>query len=429
MIRPFCVDFAFFESKKILMMKIARKCIQAACLLSFVSCGVSEIGDFAKDEGNGIWTGPPSGGSPATRSVTYVTAFDYPEDYNWRYNPEKGAVKCSLVVFANGKPTLKVPVGDAYCTSDDPDMHRVIDGHLFTDYATDDQTIIKKDGRPYISYDGRESVLAMIIQSDTLYTLGQRRNGRGFTFRKNGHVVLERSNGYPFAKMVSLDGDVRFAFVEQIDNAGGKLERYHCYMNGKVVQTALREDLKKAWDVEFHQGQVCILASLTGVSDPVVISDKGIYTLPLPYGTAIASGRIFSVGDILGAEIVLYTTSGLISALWLDNRLYRSFSSSQTLSSLWAGTEGLACVLNSRTDSGKGEIFRMGESYELPAGLSCQGTAAMDMTDGILTAGLSSVSGSRPVLWKDGEMEELDVNGYICTVSSALQSSQVRVLD
>ena len=429
MIRPFCVDFAFFESKKILMMKIARKCIQAVCLLSFVSCGVSEIGDFAKDEGNGIWTGPPTGGSTSARLVTYVTAFDYPEGYNWRYNPEKGVVRCSLVVFANGKPALKVPVGDAYCTSDDPDMHRVIDGQLFTDYATDDQTIIKKNGRSYLSYDGRESVLAMIFHSDTLYTLGQRRNGRGFTFRKNGQVALERNSGYPFAEMVSVDGDIRFAFVEQIDNAGSKLERYYCYMNGTVVQTALREDLKKAWDVEFHQGRVCILASLTGVSDPVVISDKGIYTLPLPYGTAIASGRIFGVGDSLGAELVLYSSSGLISALWLDTKLYRSFDSSQAVSSWWAGKEGLVCVLNSRTESGKGAIFHMGDSYELPAGLSSQGTASINLADGILTVGLSSVSGSKPVLWKDGEMEELDVNGYICTVSSAAQSSQVRVLD
>lgn len=86
-------------------------------------------------------------------------------------------------------------------------------------------------------------------------------------------------------------------------------------------------------------------------------------------------------------------------------------------------------MLNARTASTPGTIFRMGESFALPLGLSSQGTSAINMADGILTIGLSSVSGLKPVLWKDGETQELDVNGYICTVSSATQSSQVRVLD
>ena len=429
MIRPFCVGFTFFEPKMVLIMKIARICIQIVLMLSVVSCGVSEIGDFAKDEVNGIWIGPTSGGSTSARRTIHVTAFDYPEGYDWRNNPEKGSVRCSLIVFANGKPMLKVPVGDSYCVSDDPDMHRFVDGHLYTDYAKDNETVIKKDGKPYISFEGRESVQAMLIHEDTLYTIGHRRNGRGFSLRVDGHIILERDRGYTFGKMKVVDGDVRIAFAEPIDNATGRLERYYCYMNGIVVQTALREDLKKMWDIDFHQGQTHVLASLTGVSDPVVISDKGMCLLQLPYGTTMISGQIFSVGKQLGAEMILSTGAGLTSALWLDGKLYQCFGKSQTVSSMWAGDEGVACVLSSNSDSGVGSVFRMGEEFELPSGLSCQGTTAIDLSDGILTVGLSSVSGSKPVLWKDGEMEEMDVNGYICTVSSSIQSSQVRVLD
>lgn len=411
------------------MMKITRKCVQIVCVLSVVSCGVSEIGDFAKDEGNGIWTGPPAGGSSSSRSTTYVTAFDYPEGYDWRYNPEKGEVRCSLVVFTNGKPTLKVPVGNAYHVSDDPDMHRVIEGHLYTDFATEDQTIIKKDGKPYLTYEGRESILDMVARKDSLYTLGHRRDGRGFSLRLNGEVVLERDRGYTFGKLSLVDDEVCFAFVEPIEAAGEKLERYYYYKNGTVAQTALRADIMKVWDIEFHSGKVKALATLTGISDPVILSDTGNYTLPLPYGTGLISGRIFSVGENLGAEMILSSRTGLSSALWLDNKLYCSFGNAQAVSSIWSGDEGVACVLNARSTSSAGAIFRMGESYALPLGLSSQGSAPIDMADGILTVGLSSVNGSKPVLWKDGEMEELDVNGYICTVSSAVQSSQVRVLD
>ena len=60
----------------------------------------------------------------------------------------------------------------------------------------------------------------------------------------------------------------------------------------------------------------------------------------------------------------------------------------------------------------------MGERYEVPLGFCCLGGAPVDVADGILTVGLSSVTGKKPLLWKDGKTEELDVNGYICTVSS-----------
>ena len=38
------------------------------------------------------------------------------------------------------------------------------------------------------------------------------------------------------------------------------------------------------------------------------------------------------------------------------------------------------------------------------------------MVDGILNVGLSSLSGGRPLIWKDGRTTELEVNGLICTM-------------
>ena len=128
---------------------------------------------------NDVWTAPSSGIPSTSHSRTYVTAFDYPDGYDWRHNPEKGSVRCSLIVFSDSKPIMKVPVGDAYLVSDDPDMHRVIDGHLYTDFATDSETVIKKDGKPFISYEGREAIVAALVKNDSLYTLGQKRNGKG----------------------------------------------------------------------------------------------------------------------------------------------------------------------------------------------------------------------------------------------------------
>lgn len=402
------------------MESIARIYFLTLLILSLVACGVSELGDFVKDDFNGVWLGPSYGGSGAAYSTTYVTAFDYPDGYDWRLNQEKGSVRCSLVVFADKKPVLKVPVGDVYCVSDDPDMHRVIDGHLYTDYATDDRTIIKKDGKPYISYEGRESIVDMCVYKDSVYTLGQKRNEKGFSYRVNGRIVLERESGYPFGRLVCSTGDMSFAFAEPVSTSGEKTERYYYYAGGTVRQTALREDVRKVWDVWVHEGEVCYLASLTGVSEPVMVSNQGLKGLPVPYGTSVVSGRMFGVGDVMGAEMMLASESSLSSALWLDGRLYRSFASGMTVSSIWTGQEGVACALNAGSVSEEGLIFRMGETYRIPAGFVCLGSSPINVADGMLTAGLSSLVGDRPLLWEDGVTEELDVNGYICTVSSVV---------
>ena len=53
----------------------------------------------------------------------------------------------------------------------------------------------------------------------------------------------------------------------------------------------------------------------------------------------------------------------------------------------------------------------------MPAGYAAMGNSPVAMMDGILHVGLSSLNEGRPVIWKDGKTEELDINGMICTLS------------
>ena len=104
----FCV-YMFLWAKK-----MRRSMAIVAGLVLVMSCGLREIGEPQKSEG--IWKGPgaeikPGGSGTAKRAVWYVTGFDYPEGYDWMSDPEAGSVKCSLVVYANAVPMLKVPVG------------------------------------------------------------------------------------------------------------------------------------------------------------------------------------------------------------------------------------------------------------------------------------------------------------------------------
>ena len=45
------------------------------------------------------------------------------------------------------------------------------------------------------------------------------------------------------------------------------------------------------------------------------------------------------------------------------------------------------------------------------------GNNPIAMVEGILYVGLSSLQGGKPLVWKDGKMEEIDINGCICTLS------------
>ena len=151
-----------------------------------VSCGLRDIGGQDSGAYEDAWKGPgseikPGGGETAKRSVWYVTGFDYPEGYDWMADPEAGSVKCSLIVYANAVPMLKVPVGKEYQISADPDMHRMIGGDLYTDYSTDSMTVIKKNGKSLFRYHGREMIVGMYVECDDVYTLGQSRNGSGFS--------------------------------------------------------------------------------------------------------------------------------------------------------------------------------------------------------------------------------------------------------
>ena len=66
---------------------------------TMASCSLTELGTTQKDDYNGVWTGPSISPPASSKSITYVSAFNYPRDYDWIADPDRGAVKCSLVVF------------------------------------------------------------------------------------------------------------------------------------------------------------------------------------------------------------------------------------------------------------------------------------------------------------------------------------------
>ena len=380
------------------------------------SCGISELDVQKKDDANGVWVGPSMDVSPSVRSVTYFSVFDYPDGYDWRSDPERGEIKCSLVVYKDEFPVLKVPVGNDYNVSPDPDMHRIIQGHLYTDFSTSSQTIIKRDGKPLFSYPESEMICDLAVNGENVHTIGHSRSGQGFSYRINGEVVIERETGYTFERLTIEDSTISFAFAEPISSAEGTIERYYIMCNGKVSQVALRDDIKKVWDVAHYKGQVYYLATLTGVAAPVIVSEQGKSALTMPSSMSLVSCRMNLTSDGICVEGVLSDKKQVQCVLWGTNRQYQLFPKGMIFSALCLGDDGVHCTMNPTTGTAAGLIYRAGETITLPSGYSCRSRSAMDFASGMLTVGLSSSAEGRAALWVDGQIKSLDANGYISVV-------------
>lgn len=57
------------------------------------------------------------------------------------------------------------------------------------------------------------------------------------------------------------------------------------------------------------------------------------------------------------------------------------------------------------------------EETKKPECYTVMGTTPLAMVDGILHVGMTSVDGSGPAVWQDGEIKRLGFNGYISSIS------------
>lgn len=138
---------------------------------------------------------------PSDSSETEPTIFIYasavisPDGYDWRQDSTFGAAGNRLALFRNGDEILSLDTGREHLISSDPDCHHIINGHLYTEYTTDNETVIKRDGDELFRFLGKERMKGMIPVGDCLYTLGQDSDGDGFSLRLDGSPLFVKEVG------------------------------------------------------------------------------------------------------------------------------------------------------------------------------------------------------------------------------------------
>lgn len=401
--------------------------LAAAMAVLVVACGISEIGEVG-NLGDEVHEGV----ALPSRPVCCVSGFEYPPGYDWKEDSQVEEVRCSLVLFADGVPRIKLPVGDGYEISREPDMHRVIDGNLYTFYSKEGRTVMKCNGLPLFRYDGDEVLEDMSVKGEDVFTLSRRRSGGGFSYRKNGQIMLERLSGDTFGKLWE-DGDrLCFAFTQPVVLPAGIQQMHYVVCDARPVRYQEEAGVGRIWDITSRDGSVSALLYFEGFGDTFMVGDEIKRWIDIPMLARMLSCEFFHADGLTGVECMYSYPDGTCgSGVWVEGSEYIRFEAGRSIQALRYSDGKLYCILNPEEDAGM--IFRDGEMTRMPEGYFCMDERAIAVQDGSFYVAMSSSEGKRPVIWHDGQMDTLRFNGCVSSISFTKggdgHSSQVSVRD
>lgn len=187
----------------------------------------------------------------------YLTAVRFPDGFAWQEDTcaVEGTVWIDL--YRDGDLVRSVPAGGSI----HPDMHRCAGGHLYADRSGDSTTVVSRDGAELFRFAGREAIRGFLVREDGIHTLGQDRDGDGFTYRVDGRVVHRSETGRvlggtdrPGAKGGALTEDGEYVFYAcRLPSERGK--KHVVMRDAEVFRTLQEDDDILAFD--FVGGKAC----------------------------------------------------------------------------------------------------------------------------------------------------------------------------
>ena len=240
----------------------------------------------------------------------YVTAFEYPEGYDYIRDTLHGA-GATISLYRAGEKVLSMPADGL-----SPDECRVVGGRLYTPGRYGGATGISCDGEPLLRYDGEESLVGIVSDGESLFTLGRSLSGAGFCCRKNGVEVFSSQKGVLVGPAdgegaLRLDGDdCVFFYGQPLVSVAGDKSLYYMVRNGEESQLGLPGEAVSVFDAVRKDGEVYVVASTSAnASSAALYSDGGVVVLSRGGTQVKFSGlRLFFTDS--GAYVTGFQTSG-----------------------------------------------------------------------------------------------------------------------
>jgi len=366
-------------------------------------------------------TGVPQGHAPDT--AVLVCGVAVPDAYEWQKDTAMGAVQSRLVLYRDSALVLSLPIGAERHLNPYPDSHHLYGGHVYSEYTAGGRTWISADGEALFDYEGSEYLKGLAVKDGELFTLGCDPATGELTLRKDGLPLLRISGGKVFggfgedSPAIYRDGDgLCFAYSE-----GGAV---HMVRDGVVSGIALPPGADAVEDFRVVDGEECavfekggyVCCSYAGESFTIsrTSSCEGDFHVVDCGAGAAVTGRLksrtssYSVYLRLSDPSVWFFRSGVSHILDSPGGV-PSGVSARPYSAFAAGTDS--------RDAG-GLLYSFGDRFLFTG-------EALAAADGHRYAGLSSSSGGRPCLAKDGAtVREYPFNGYIACISLEITNSE-----
>lgn len=345
----------------------------------------------------------------------YCSAFVYPDGYDWRKDSLAGDVPVKLMLFDRKDTLLSLDVGGEYLVGADADMHRIIGGALYCDFSTSTQTVVSRNGIEIFRYDGRECMTGFALRGSDVYTLGSARSGSGWSFRKNGELILGRETGAVMGGLYEDGDSLCFAFYEPI-TSGFKVvgKRYYCACGSKVTQVVPGADVTEIYALRMYGSQVNYLASSTNIKG--ILWQSGWATMLMDSGNALAirAHGFILAGDTLYAFAQRRTSFWWSDTFWRGSRIEEDTGDFSQVYAIRDGSPSL-CYVYSRngTPSGVGLYFN-GRRTALPEKYIMPCSSAYCCKEKTCCVGLNDTDTKdcRPLVINGVDTLEYSFNGY-----------------
>lgn len=353
--------------------------------------------------------------APPAGEHIYLTAVRFPDGFAWE--ADSCAVDGSVWIdlYRDGEKVRSLPAGACI----HPDMHRYAGGHLYMDWSTETETVVSRDGAELFRFEGREAVRGFLVREDGVHTLGQDRDGDGFTYRIDGRTVFRSETGVilggpdtpgtPGGALSEYGEDV--FYVCSLSSERG--QEYHVMRNAERFHSFPASDGTK--DVLFAAGRVSRIRSKS--RGGLVLEVDGKETrLGVGGGVSCLWCRLSAWGDDIAALVC--TQRAGEKQYFVKTALGQSFTpfSGETVADLLSDGKRLGWTV---TDT-RGDLLRVrwsdGDVTEGTGGFLVSGRCAL-LRDGHLLLALTGRRGAPNRLQEDGVHTDIPFNGYFTSVT------------
>ena len=348
----------------------------------------------------------------------YLTAVRFPDGFAWEEDTCAVDGPVWIDLYRDGKLVRSIPAGSALHA----DMHRFRNGHLYTDFSSGEETVVCQDGLELFRFPGREALRGFLVREDGIHTLGQDRDGNGFTYRIDGRTVFRSEAGIVCGDPCT-PGRLGGAFTEEEEwvfyaygvNVDGGTE-YNILRNGEQYKVLPKGSGGTILDIQVIRDKVYRIRNKTRVT--VLESDDGTATLPVQGRETLVRGRIVPLKEdvlVLGA---VTSTDGTRRCFLFSEKGNTCPTDGKTEISELLADGNVAAWLTVDAGGRPARLERSdGKGKPLPGDVRLISGHCLLLREGRAYLALTGRNGKANRLWVDGEETEIPFNGYFTSVT------------